>query len=323
MELFQMKSLNHWVLKRPSAFLVPILSLASILLPGTWDLASHAADKAKAKQTAGPKQYIFSRSATQTTSNKLAFTGVPAYVNFPDGSQKCGVYVTQSTRGGAAARMGLLAGTVLITINNQVASSPQTLDGMLGTATSYSYSYVKLVGGLPKIMNSTFSPDGSAAAPPAFVPFGYHKPSTDNTPISTLESYMEELVNDDRRKTGGLSGLSRSSKLEDLARSYAEHILQTKRLEHVDEQGRNPHDRAVAVGIVCGIRENLSQQPRLLGKADKEYVANAEQMMMAEAPNQPNHRGNILCTDSGYIGVGVARNQNMLIMVQEIAASSP
>ena len=50
-----------------------------------------AASVSASRAAPGPKQYIFSRSSNQTSSNILGFTGVPAYVNFPDRTQKCGI----------------------------------------------------------------------------------------------------------------------------------------------------------------------------------------------------------------------------------------
>lgn len=295
------------------------------------------AEKQAARTASGPRRYIFSRSTTESSSSMLGISGVPAYVNFPDGSQKCGVYVTRNA-GGLSSRMGLSPGSVLLTINNQQATSPSALDRMVSGKNEINYTYVQLIGGLPKVFTSSVTL-GSDAPPgwPAQVTnamsggaasamlggAGRVAPSMDNTPTSTLESHGIDLVNNDRRNNGGLPSLQANTKLTELARKYAEYLLATRSFAHVDQSGLNPVDRATRAGIVCSIRENLGMQARAPGKSDMELMTAAEKAMMDEPPNQENHRGNILCTNGKAIGVGVARNAKTLILVHEIADIIP
>jgi uncharacterized protein YkwD len=312
-------------MKIRAAHSVLLLAAVSLLLPGSAALAGKGTSQADT-----PKRYIYSRSARETSSDVLGLSGVPAYVNFPDGSQKRGVYVTRQRSGGLCRRMGLAPGCVLTTVNNQTAESPSTVDNLLKGQSNISFSYVKLVDGRPRVFSSSVTSDGAAGGAPPWPPTGssismsgFNKPSKDTTPTSALESHGVQIVNQDRRANGSLPALAANSRLTELARKYAEYLLKTNTFSHFDLAGHSPLDRARQSGIVCSLRENIALQPRTTGKGDLELVADAERQMMNEPPNQENHRGNILCTNGVSIGVGIARNAKTLMLVHEIADINP
>lgn len=280
----------------------------------------------KSAAAAAPRRYIFSRSTQQTTSSALGITGVAAYVNFPDGSQRRGIYVTGTQAGAAGLSIGLRPGRVLVSIDNRVTESCSAVDSILGSRSgNFEVSYVKLVDGLPQLVRSSANFGGPrlGMAPPVTADLSASsspgKLITDNTPLNQLESYMVTLINKDRSANGKPS-LSESSRLSDLARSYAEWLLSHGAFSHTAD-GRDPLIRAKAVGISCGIAENLAFQTRT--KPEKELVAAAEATFMAEPPNQRNHRFNILWDEGKAVGVGMARNKSTLMMVQEFADTNP
>lgn len=284
-----------------------------------------SAAKPAAKAASGPKQYIYSRSNRPTSSNALGITGVPAYVNFPNGSQQCGVYIMQCSPGGIWSSMGLRPGRVLLTIDGRTAQSPSAIDGALsGKSGSVEYTYVRMSDGLPELIKNRVSYGGTrlgmALPPPTKAPTKYgNELVEDNTPIGQLESQMVGLINKDRG-ANGLPSISENGRLADLARNYAQYLVSHGAFSH-EADGRDPLQRAKASGIAGGIAENLAFESRI--KPDKESVIAAQQKFMNEPPNQKNHRGNILWTEAKSVGVGIVRNKSTVMMVQEFSDGTP
>lgn len=297
-----------------------VLSISAMSLPCITAIASKPA-------ASGPKQYIFSRSTAQSSSSALGITGVPAYVNFPDRSQRRGVYITGTQSGGAWRSAGLRPGHVLLTVDNRVAESPSSLDSAISGKTGrVEVTYVKLADGLPQIVRSTATLGSSGPigmAPGTAVSISTAstgKLDFTETPLSQLESYMVSLINKDRSANGKPS-ISENSRLSELARNYAQYLVSHGAFSH-EADGRDPLGRAKAAGIGGGIAENLAFQPR--GQApEKELVAKAEAIFMAEPPNQHNHRYNILWDEAKSVGVGMARIKGQLMMVQEYSDGNP
>lgn len=281
-----------------------------------------------AAKSAGPKQYIYSRSNRPTSSSALGITGVPAYVNFPNGSQQCGVYIMQCSPGGAWSNMGLRPGRVLLTIDGRTAQSPGSVDSALaGKSGSIDYTYARISDGVPELIKSRVNYGGASSVglgmalpPPGKAPTKYgNELVEDNTPIGQLESQMVGLINKDRG-SNGLPSISDNSRLSDLARNYAQYLITHGGFSH-EADGRDPLQRAKASGISGGIAENLAFESRI--KPDKDSVIAAQRKFMNEPPNQKNHRGNILWTEARSVGVGIVRNKSTLMMVQEFSDGTP
>ena len=303
--------------KTPAVLLMSVITLLSI--SAAQDPPSAHAAKPKASAAAGPKQYIYSRSARQSTSRFMGVTGVPAYIALPSGS-RTGVYVTGAESSGFWRVIGLRPGSILIMLDNRRMESPSAIDSFLQSKGrgQVQYTFARVVGGEPKIFSGSSNYSGEASLPASTASVSgssIEHPISDSTSISELESHMVKLINRDRA-ANGIGSVSSSSSLSNLARSYAEYMLQKGSFSHVDPDGRNPNDRAKQAGITGGVSENLSYQSRGL-MPDKDMVERAQAGMMSEPPNQQNHRGTILNPALSSVGVGIARNKGTIMMVQE------
>lgn len=299
-----------------------VLSISTISLPCITAIAGKPA-------SGGPKQYIFSRSTRQTACRAIGIKGVPAYVNFPDGSQRRGVYVTATEAGGAWRSAGLRPGNVLLTVDNRVAESCSSLDSMLGSKNgNVEVTFVRLANGLPQTVRASASISGGGGSALGMAPGGTSystelstgKLDYTETPISQLESHMFNLINKDRQ-TNGKPSISENSRLSELARNWAQWLVSHGAFSHTAD-GRDPLGRAKAAGIGGGIAENLAFQPRGMSP-EKELVSKAQAVFMAEPPNQHNHRYNILWDEAKSVGVGIARVKGQLMMVQEFSDGNP
>ncbi len=134
-------------------------------------------------------------------------------------------------------------------------------------------------------------------------------------------NYMLQLVNNDRRKAGS-PPVSADAKLDHVAQVYADYLLKTGFFGHVDPFGRNPQDRANLFGINASVAENLAWESSNF-EGPGVLIERAEESMMAEPPNQMNHRYNILNPKSKYVGIGVARAGDKILMVQEYTEDKP
>lgn len=107
------------------------------------------------------------------------------------------------------------------------------------------------------------------------------------------ENIMLDLVNKERTSRG-LRALIFDSRLRDIARAHSEDMLGRGYFSHYSPEGKTVADRALAAGVdFLVVGENLAYAPN---------VELAEQGLM----NSPGHRANILSTDYGKIGIGVA-----------------
>ncbi len=110
----------------------------------------------------------------------------------------------------------------------------------------------------------------------------------------------------------------RDEGLDKVAQAYAEYLAQSGFFGHVDPFGRNPQDRATLYGVTKRVSENLAwgssnyQTPEAL-------LSQSEHDMMAEPPNQMNHRYNIVNPRNRTVGVGVAIVGEKVILVQEFS----
>lgn len=129
------------------------------------------------------------------------------------------------------------------------------------------------------------------------------------------------LVNNDRASNGS-PPLQESPALAHVAQTYAEYLLRTGQFGHVDQFGRNPQQRAAYLGVTVPVSENLAWEESSYEQPDA-LLRRAESGMMNEPRNQPNHRYNILNPESVYIGIGVARAGEKVVMVQEFSPAAP
>ena len=147
----------------------------------------------------------------------------------------------------------------------------------------------------------------------------------DDVSINQLENHMLELTNRDRTTFGALP-VQLNIKLNEFAQGYAEYMLRSKFIGHVDPKGRNLVQRARQAGITCGVYENIACLPRGPGSAwskDMQRIDGAEDSFMSEPSNQQNHRDNILLPKHICVGIGVARAENYMAIVEEYTDQDP
>jgi uncharacterized protein YkwD len=269
---------------------------------------------------------IFSLSTRSQSSRALGADGVPAYVATARGSRR-GFYITAVGNGGNWRRMGLQPGDLLISVNNRIITDASQADSVLSSISGLADITIARTDddNVPQFVNSRVSISGADMATksrygsPKAVIGNY---STHQDSIDSLESYGLDLVNADRSREGKVPPLRMHPGLQKLARDYAQYMLERHHFAHVDAEGRDPMDRAKLRGIRAPVFENLAFQSFGWGN-DRQMVDAAEKSMMNEPPNQKNHRGNILSPAHHYVGIGVARNNEALYMVQEFTDSDP
>ncbi len=106
------------------------------------------------------------------------------------------------------------------------------------------------------------------------------------------EDQMLAMVNTERTSRG-LSPLVMDKKLQDVARSHAQDMLERGYFSHYTPEGLSPFDRMDQAGIsYVAAGENLAFSPN---------VTLAMQGLM----QSPGHRANILSKDFGKVGIGV------------------
>lgn len=296
-----------------------------------------------AKQAAGKpnnNQLVYGLSNQQALSRALGAWGVPAAVLI-QGKRQRGFYVTGLTGQGLANDLGLSAGDTLMTLNGKGLDSAAAADAILtATKAGNLRGSVAKVRGSRVVLTSPFvsfagyspAPTVAAAKPgPIMIRGSQFKDPQDDADaaqdgsapkappdINSLEEHMVSLINQDRQANGGLPPVRRSSQLSAVARAYAEDMAKRNFFDHVDPEGRQPHDRVQAAGINCRVWENIAWQKNFKGFT--KLVEQCQFNMMNEPPNQPNHRGNILNGGHQVVGVGVAVVMpNTLICVQEFS----
>jgi len=138
--------------------------------------------------------------------------------------------------------------------------------------------------------------------------------------IEELERHLFDLVNKDRADNGS-GALQNDSRLNNLARMYAEMLLAKNFFSHIDPSGRNPQQRAADAGLRCQVYENLGWQKGSV--SDLQKVDDLEKSFLNEPRNQRNHRYNLLLEKHQFVGVGVAKLKDQLIIVEEFSDQTP
>jgi len=131
--------------------------------------------------------------------------------------------------------------------------------------------------------------------------------------LNTLEQHAFRLINKDRLKHNRKS-LSLDNTLSKLARDYAGYLIVN------DHSGHDQHDlqyRARQAGITFVVDENVLACPRLQKSDELFALDNLERSFMAEKSN--GSRSKILAPDNSYVGIGIARSADKIILVQEFA----
>lgn len=142
--------------------------------------------------------------------------------------------------------------------------------------------------------------------------------SADSSP-EALKQYAFELINKDRARHGS-PPLKLDQGLSKVAQSYAEYMAKTGFFGHIDPTGKNPQDRANIYGIYAPVSENLAWASSSHDSPSK-LLKQSQADMMAEPPNQKNHRYNIVTPENRSVGVGVARIGDKVVLVQEFSIS--
>jgi uncharacterized protein YkwD len=121
-------------------------------------------------------------------------------------------------------------------------------------------------------------------------------PSTASTAatsaVGSARAQILTLVNQ-QRATAGCQPLTASSSLDTLAQNFSDEMAARGFFDHTDPDGKDPWDRAKALGITDLGGENIA-----MGQADAQAV-------MTAWMNSPGHRANILDCDYKTLGVGV------------------
>lgn len=292
--------------------------LAALASVACYLIASAAVDVA----WAAPRQCLFSLSTRRECCRALGITGIPAYVVFKDASRR-GVYITSVSKTGMMmwSLWGLAPGDVLMEINGRATDSTRACNSILNSLKpgDITISFAEIEDNVPHLYRKRVK---WAYVDGLDIPDEPQAPSTTGKPasfkeesVSSLELHMLQLVNDDRRRNGAMP-VSQDSSLTSLARDYAEYMLKRGFFAHVDPDGRSPGDRARARGI-SGVCENISFEGGRGMQSDRDLVTSSQAKMMAEPPNQQNHRSNIIDPGHHAVGIGIARNKSTVMMVQE------
>lgn len=148
-----------------------------------------------------------------------------------------------------------------------------------------------------------------------------HQSNFKNADLNSLRQFAFNLVNKDRDKHHS-PPVQYDEGLSKVAQAYAEYLAQSGFFGHIDPFGRNPQDRATLYGVTKPVAENLAWGSSNYQRPE-DLLSQAEKDMMAEPPNQMNHRFNIVNPRNRSVGVGVAINGDKVVLVQEFSTVEP
>ncbi len=329
--------------------------LSSLLFVSSLLFATTSMQPAEAAPAQVKRNWVYSLSQKQETSDVLKIWGVPACAAV-NGANPKGTYVTGLTGYGLAEGLKLQVGDVLLSINGRVITSARDADRILNSMKAGDVKAVvaRQENGrvfllqpqarfVPQVTESASSSTNSAVASSSasesqdvdvsansrsngngMYSASYRaardikKSTVSNESLAGLESYMFELINNDRQKFGQQK-LRLSSGLSQVARQFAQDMATRNFFDHTDPSGNTPHTRARMAGLSCLVFENISVNYGPLSW--KDMVKGAQTEMMSEPAGNPhNHRGNILNPDAAVVGVGMAVVMpNKIYCVQEFS----
>ncbi|MFA6917591.1 MAG: CAP domain-containing protein [Candidatus Gracilibacteria bacterium] len=123
----------------------------------------------------------------------------------------------------------------------------------------------------------------------------------------TLRKELLYLINKSR-KQHGLSSVSTSTGLNNLAQKHSEDMAKNDYFSHFDKAGNSPEDRRLTMGIQTPVSENIAKDVS---------VKFAHEGLMRSA----SHRSNILQTDWTKVGLGIAEKNGYIYVTQEFSTS--
>ena len=264
------------------------------------------------------------------SSYRLGASGSSAYILTARSSNR-GLYITSVNPGSVAAKLGLEPGDVLLQLNSRVVSSASEAERILGSTQSGQLRsvFVKQTSQALNCYNQTIAYTNESPCESGSIVQGAVSIKRDatldriqtNVPISTLESYLCEIVNADRA-ANGVGRVALSSGLSAVARAHAEDMIKRGFFAHVNPSGMDPRARAAAAGINVDVAENIATKNGPMSPQQK--VAGCESSMMAEPKDDPhNHRGNILNPHWVCVGIGCAYGPGgSVYLAQEFSATN-
>lgn len=123
-----------------------------------------------------------------------------------------------------------------------------------------------------------------------------------NNELTMLEAKMVTLVNSERQKRG-LEQLQPSLSLATVAKSHSDDMIRRGYFSHIDPDGKNPGDRAVAAGINASyLAENIASEN--YREPPLSLMERAHKSLMASQ----HHRENILRPGLKSIGIGISQD---------------
>ena len=120
-------------------------------------------------------------------------------------------------------------------------------------------------------------------------------PSTSATTTDAVASARAQILTlvNQQRAAAGCKALTASSSLNTLAQNFSDEMAARGFFDHTDPDGKDPWDRAKALGIT-----NLGGENIAMGQPDAQAVMDAWM-------NSPGHRANILNCAYTTLGVGI------------------
>ncbi len=293
-----------------------IITVASMLL-----LMALQAVSAKKTDTE-TKAAVFRSSETTTFSTFLGMGAIPAVII--DGKKRLpGLYITHGADKGLGHDMGLIPSAILLTIDGYSIKSTKDADDWLAhrpkKPLQFTYAYVKdekaqyRFGTLKQTSQVTQANNDSSATT-----------STKQSSIDELERYTLSLINESRRSEMGLGQLEQDPALSRLARRYADYMMShpDRYIDirgvnpHIDNEGRFPMMRALEAGILRETHENLGMG-NLGTRGDRATVLSQHTTMMSEPLGKHNHRSILMDPNAHAVGIGIARDNQRLYLVEE------
>lgn len=270
---------------------------------------------------------IFTYTDKQEAAGRLGATGTSGYIMTATGSNR-GFFITSVSNRSVASRIGLESGDVLLQLDSRSVPTARDADRILSAVPSGTLKavFVRQTSSSLNCYNQSVSYENNDSSAGGRNDMIVASPSSidkiqSSVPVSVLESYMHEIVNADRA-ADGKGRVSLSSSLSSVARAHSEDMIKRRFFAHVNPDGANPRDRAVAAGLNINCAENIATKNGPMSPQKK--VAGCEALMMSEPRDDPhNHRGNILNPKWTAVGIGCAYGPGGSVYVtQEFTSDS-
>lgn len=280
---------------------------------------------------APPRKQIFEASKTIEHSQRLNADGVAAYIQSTMGTNRG--FLIKDLSGGLANDIGMSTGDVVMSFDGHVVQDARDVDRVLGRIASGNVKVMfvhpadtglQLYNGSFKYTNAALTQSSVAQASGSHERSNQPKAAGNRNELqllSSVESYVIELINRDRYANGVSGSLHSNAVLTELARQHATDMLKRGFFAHVNPDGVDPQGRARNAGVRMGVYENIAYETD--NGSPPSMAAHAEAVFMSEPPNLMNHRGNILVPKHESVGVGVVMLGNRLMLVQEFADGDP